>query len=69
MLTLALAVQAPLVTVQVNVLEAPTVSPVTPEVGLFVVVTVPVPDDTVHSPVPGAGLLPAKVVEVTLHKA
>lgn len=64
--TLELVTQAPLVTVQRNVEAAPTVSPVTPEVSLLAVVTIPVPDVVVHAPVPGEALLPAKVAVVEL---
>mgnify|MGYP001565941091 FL=1 len=40
-------------------------NPVTPEVGEVGVVMVAVPENTVHKPVPGAGLFPAKVAVVT----
>jgi hypothetical protein len=66
MVTVLLAEHAPLVTVQRNVVAAPTVKPVTPEVALLAVVATPVPDTVVHAPVPGAGLLPAKVAVVAL---
>ena len=56
--------QGGFVMVHLNVTEEPTTSPVTPEVGEEVVVTVAVPAITVHNPVPGAGLLVAKVVVV-----
>ena len=52
------------VMVHLNVTEEPTTSPVTPEVGEEVVVTVAVPAITVHNPVPGAGLFAARVVVV-----
>jgi hypothetical protein len=48
--------------------EAPGVRPVTPELNSVGVVTTADPEVTVHAPVPGAGLLPAKVVVVTLHR-
>jgi hypothetical protein len=59
--------QAPLVTVHSNVLAAPTVNPVMPELALLAVVAVPVPEVVVQAPVPGEGLLPAKVAVVVLH--
>ena len=43
---------------------APTLNPVTPDVGDEGVVTVPVPLTKVHVPVPIAGLLPASVAVV-----
>ena len=55
-----LGVQVPLVIVQVKVL-IPVVIPVTPDVGLVGVVTVPVPAVTVQSPVPIAGMFAARV--------
>ena len=60
------AAQAPLVTVQVKVL-LPTAKPVTPEVGLLGVVTVPEPDVKVQAPVPTV-VVAFKFVVVTLHK-
>jgi hypothetical protein len=59
-----------LVTVHVNTSGIPATKPVTVEVGLLIEVTVPVPLATVHVPVPPKleTSLPAKVVEVTLHK-
>jgi len=47
---------------------APMTSPVTPEVADEGVVTVAVPEITVHVPLPVAGAFPAKVAIVTLHK-
>lgn len=58
----------PFETVQRRVAEAPTASPVTPDVGEVGVVTVAVPEITDQTPVPTAGVLPAKVVVVILHK-
>ncbi len=60
--------QAPLLMVHLKVALAPTTIPVTVEVGLDGVLTVAVPDVTVHVPVPVAGALPARVLLVTLHK-
>ncbi len=54
--------------VQRKVAEDPTTRPVTPEVDNVVVVTVAVPLSTLQLPVPVVGVLPAKVVVVTLHK-
>ena len=54
--------------VHLSVTEAPTTSPVTVEFGEPGVVTVAVPLITDHSPAPTTGVLPAKVVVVTLHK-
>jgi hypothetical protein len=53
---------APLI-VHLKVAE-PTTKPVTPDVGLVGVVTVAVPDTTVHEPVPLVGVLPANVAIV-----
>ena len=55
-----LAAQVPLVIVHTNVFS-PVVNPVTPLLGLFAVVTTPVPDITVHAPVPMVGVLAASV--------
>ena len=60
--------QAPLLIVHLNVALAPTVKPVTPEVGLDGVVTVAAPATTVQAPVPVVAVLPAKVAVVTLHR-
>ena len=60
--------QAPLLIVHLNVALAPTVMPVTVLVAEDGVVIVAVPDTTLHSPVPVAGALPAKVLLVTLHR-
>ena len=60
------AAQAPFVTVQVKVF-APTAKPVTPEVGLLGVVTVPEPEVKLHAPVPTV-VVAFKFVVVTLHK-
>src|SRR5205823_329104 len=49
--------------VQTNVF-APTVKPVTPDVGSLAVVTVALPAITVHAPVPTVGVLPASVAVV-----
>ena len=43
---------------------APTLSPVTPEVGSLGVVTVELPAITVHVPVPTVGVFPARVAVV-----
>ncbi len=58
----------PFVMVHLKVALAPTVIPVTVDVGLDGVVMVAVPDVTLHAPVPVAATLPARVVLVTLHK-
>ena len=60
--------QEPLVIVQRKVAEVPITNPVTPEVGLDGVVTVTIPETTDQAPVPTAGVFPAKVAVVTLHK-
>ena len=52
--------QGPLVIAQRNTL-VPTLKPVTPELGLFGSVTVPLPLTKVQVPVPTVGELPAKV--------
>ena len=61
-------VQAPLAMVHLKVAVPPTTSPVKVEVGEEAVVIVAVPDTTVQVPVPVAGVLPAKVVVVTLQR-
>ena len=43
---------------------APTVKPVTPDVGSLGVVTVALPAITVHAPVPTDGVFPARVAVV-----
>ena len=53
----------PFVIVHTNVF-APTVKPVTPDVGELGVVTVALPAMTVHAPVPTVGVLPASVAVV-----
>ena len=45
-------------------LFAPTDNPVTPDVGEPGVVTIALPDITVHAPVPTAGVFPASVAVV-----
>ena len=46
----------------------PVTSPVSPDVGELGVVIVPVPETTVHKPVPTLGVFPARVAVVVLHK-
>jgi hypothetical protein len=58
----------PLEIVHRRVEDPPIVKPVTPELKRVGVVTTALPEVTVHAPVPGAGLLPARVVVVTLHR-
>ena len=60
--------QEPLEIVHVKVVEAPAISPVTPDAGKAGEVIVAVPETTVHNPVPTAGVLPASVVVVILHR-
>ena len=55
-----------LLIVHTNVL-APGVSPVTPDAGLFGVVTEAPPAITLHIPVPTAGVFPARVAVATAH--
>ena len=55
-----LAAQVPLVIVHTKVFT-PVVKPVTPLLGLLVLVTTPVPAITVQAPVPTTGVLAAKV--------
>ena len=55
-----LAAQVPLVIVHTKVFT-PVVKPVTPLLGLFAVVTTPVPAITVQAPVPMVGVLAARV--------
>jgi hypothetical protein len=57
-------VQAPLLIVHLKV-TVPTVRPVMVELGSEGVVTVPLPDNTDHAPVPTAGVLAESVVEET----
>ena len=59
--------QAPSDTVHLKVADAPMTNPVTPEVAKEGVVIVAVPEVIVHTPVPTAGTLPARVAVVTLH--
>lgn len=54
--------------VQRNVVDAPIVKPVTPDVGEAGAVIVAAPETTVHKPVPTAATLPDSVAVVTLHK-
>src|ERR1017187_2794849 len=60
--------QTPLEMVHCSTEAAPGVSPVTPELNTVGEVTTAVPEVTVHAPVPGAGLLPARVVTRTLQR-
>ena len=60
--------QPPLLIVHLKVADAPTVNPVTPELADAGVVMVAAPETKLQLPVPTAGVLPAKVAEVTLHK-
>src|ERR1035437_7854658 len=60
--------QTPFEIVHCKTDAAPGVSPVTPELKSVGVVTTAVPEVTVHAPVPGAGLLPARVVTRTLQR-
>ena len=62
------AAQAGLLIVHLKVTLLPIVKPVNPLVAELDVVIVAVPDTTLQAPVPVAGLLPAKVAVVTLHK-
>ena len=55
-----LAAQVPFVMVHTKVFT-PVVKPVTPLLGLLVLVTTPVPAITVQAPVPMVGVLAAKV--------
>ena len=57
------AVQGALVMVQRNTF-APTPKPVIPEVGELEVVIVPVPETSVHDPVPTVAVLPARLAVV-----
>lgn len=55
------------VKVHINKVESPMVSPVTTELGLFRLVTDPVPASILHVPVSvGLGVLPARIDEVVL---
>ena len=54
--------------VHLKVADPPTVSPVIVDVGEAGVVIVAAPAVTVHKPVPVAGVLPASVAVVTLHR-
>ena len=69
--TSSVALQTPFVTVQINVTEVPTLSPVTVEVGLLgVVIIAPfVAPGMLQTPVPTEGVLAAKVNEPLLHFA
>ena len=61
MVTVSLVVgHVPFVIVQTNVF-APRINPVTADVGELGAVTVALPAMTVHTPVPGEGVLPASV--------
>ena len=61
-------VQDPLDIVHLKVALVPTTKPVTPLVAEEAVVMVAVPATTLQLPVPAAGVLPAKVAVVTLHR-
>jgi hypothetical protein len=60
--------QTPFDIVHCNTADEPATSPVTPDVGDVGLEMVAVPEETVHCPLPIAGLLPSRVVVVTLHK-
>src|ERR1035437_9973208 len=61
----------PLVMVHLKVEEAPMVKPVTPELNApgVVIVTPAQPAVQVQAPIPTAGLLPARVATVVLHRS
>ena len=58
----------PLLMVQRKVAELPTTKPVTALFGVLGLVTVAVPEMTLHEPVPTDGVFPESVVEVKLHR-
>ena len=62
------AVQLPLLIVHTNDTDEPADIPVTVLVGDVGVVTVAVPDITLHAPVPKAGVLADRVVEPELQR-
>lgn len=67
MVLVSLDEQAPFVMVHTKRL-VPVERLVTPDKGSFMLVTVLPPAITVQLPVPVAGVFPARVVDVTLHK-
>ena len=66
--TVADELHVPFVIVQRNTAVVPAGTPVTVDVGEDGVVIVAVPLTSVHKPVPGEGLFPARVNDPVLHK-
>lgn len=62
------AAHTPLLIVHLKVVDVPTVIPVTVVVGEFDEVMVAEPVTILQLPVPTVAVLPAKVVDVALHK-
>ncbi len=69
MITLSLDAVHGLLEIVHTKVALPVVKPLTPDNGSFGSVIVAVPDTTLHTPVPTVGVLPARVVTATLHKA